>query len=122
MPMVTVIIPTHNAITYLPETLESLLNQTFTDFEVIIVDDGSSDRTQEWVSSLTDARIKGVVQTNQGVAVARNQGIALASGKYIAFLDSNDLWKPTKLEKQVECLEANPDVGLVNTWIENIDE
>lgn len=122
MPTVTVVIPTYNAITYLPETLKSLLNQTFNDFEVIIVDDGSSDRTQEWVGNLTDARIKGVVQINQGVAVARNQGIALASGKYIAFLDSDDLWKPTKLEKQVECLEENPDVGLVNTWIENIDE
>ncbi len=122
MPIVSVVIPTYNAISYLPKTLESVLNQTFTDFEVIIIDDGSSDNTQEWISNLVDPRIKTIRQTNQGVAVARNTGIAVALGDYIAFLDSDDLWKPTKLEQQVQCLEANPDVGLVNTWIENIDE
>ncbi len=122
MVTVSVVIPTYNSITYLPKTIESVLNQTFTDFEVIIIDDGSSDNTQEWISNLEDPRIKTVVQTNQGVAVARNTGIAAASGDYIAFLDSDDLWKPTKLEKQVQCLEANPGIGLVNTWIENIDK
>ncbi|WP_009631864.1 glycosyltransferase family 2 protein [Synechocystis sp. PCC 7509] len=121
MPTVSVVIPTYNNITYLPEALESVLNQTFTDFEVIIIDDGSLDTTQEWISNLVDARIKTIVQTNQGAAVARNTGIAFSSGDYIAFLDSDDLWEPTKLEKQVQCLAANPDVGLVNTWIKNID-
>ncbi|PSB31103.1 glycosyltransferase family 2 protein [Chlorogloea sp. CCALA 695] len=122
MPTVTVIIPTYNTITYLPKTLESVLNQTFTDFEIIIIDDGSTDTTAKWLGNLVEPRIKIVVQTNQGVAVARNKGIALASGKYIAFLDSDDLWEPTKLEKQVQCLDADPAVGLVNTWIKNIDE
>lgn len=120
MPTVSVVIPTFNAITYLPKTLESVLNQTFTNFEVIIVDDGSSDTTQDWICNLADARVKTILQTNQGVAVARNAGIA-SSGDYIAFLDSDDLWEPTKLERQVQCLEANPNVGLVNTWIKNID-
>lgn len=122
MPTVTVVIPTYNAINYLPKTLESLLNQTFTDFEVIIIDDGSTDTTAQWLGNLTDPKIEIVVQTNQCVAVARNLGITKAKGDYIAFLDSDDLWEPTKLEKQVQCLEANPDVGLVNTWIESIDE
>ncbi len=122
MPTVTVVIPTYNAINYLPKALESLLHQTFTNFEVIIIDDGSTDSTAQWLGNLTDSKIEITVQTNQGVAVARNLGIAKAKGDYIAFLDSDDLWEPTKLEKQVQCLEANPDVGLVNTWIEYIDE
>lgn len=122
MPKVSVVIPTYNAVAYLIKTLESVFNQTFTDFEVIVIDDGSSDRTVESVCNLTNPNLKIVTQTNQGVAVARNKGIELACGEYIAFLDSDDLWHPTKLEKQVQCLDANPDVGLVNTWIENIDE
>ncbi|MBW4665550.1 MAG: glycosyltransferase [Chroococcus sp. CMT-3BRIN-NPC107] len=122
MPTVTVVIPTYNAIAYLPKTLESLFSQTFTDFEVIVVDDGSSDTTSEWICNLKDERLATVLQTNQGVSVARNKGIAVSSGKYVAFLDSDDLWEPTKLEKQVQCLEKNPDVGFVNTWIKTIDE
>ncbi len=122
MPTVTVVIPTYNAIDYLPTTLESALNQTFTDFEIVIIDDGSTDTTAQWLGNLADARIKIILQTNQSVAVARNRGIAESQGKYIAFLDSDDLWEPTKLEKQVQCLEANPDVGLVNVGTKNIDE
>lgn len=122
MPKVTVVIPTYNAIAYLPSTLDSVIKQTFTDFEVLIIDDGSSDDTVEWASQLVDARVRLIVQENQGVAVARNKGIANAKGEYVAFLDADDLWEPTKLEKQVKCLEENPQVGLVNTSILNIDE
>lgn len=122
MPKVTVIIATYNAITYLPITVDSVIQQTFTDFEVLIVDDGSTDETVEWVSKLVDPRVRLISQANQGVAVARNQGIANAQGEYVAFLDADDLWEPTKLEKQVKCLEENPQVGLVNTSIVNIDE
>lgn len=122
MPKVTVIIATYNAIAYLPSTVDSVIQQTFTDFEVLIVDDGSTDETVEWVSKLVDPRVRLISQANQGVAVARNQGIMGAQGEYVAFLDADDLWEPTKLEKQVKCLEENPQVGLVNTSIVNIDE
>lgn len=122
MPKVTVIIATYNAIAYLPSNVDSVIKQTFTDFEVLIVDDGSTDETVEWVSKLVDPRVRLISQANQGVAVARNQGIASAQGEYVAFLDADDLWEPTKLEKQVKCLEENPQVGLVNTSIVNIDE
>lgn len=122
MPKVTVIIATYNAIAYLPSTVDSVIKQTFTDFEVLIIDDGSTDETVEWVSKLVDPRVRLISQANQGVAVARNQGITGAQGEYVAFLDADDLWEPTKLEKQVKCLEENPLVGLVNTSIVNIDE
>lgn len=107
---------------YLPETVESVLKQTFTDFEVIIINDGSSDHTVEWVSQRTDPRIKLISQSNQGVSVARNTGIAHAQGEYIAFLDADDLWEANKLEIQVRCLENRPTVGLVHTWMALIDQ
>ncbi|MFH7027664.1 MAG: glycosyltransferase family 2 protein [Heteroscytonema crispum UTEX LB 1556] len=122
MPKVSVIIPAYNAMTYLPETLQSVLRQNFTDFEVLIIDDGSSDNIQEWGASQTDPRMKLISQTNQGQSAARNLGIALAKGEYIAFLDADDLWEPTMLEKQVRCLEENPAVGLAYHWTALIDE
>ncbi|HEY9633632.1 MAG TPA: glycosyltransferase family A protein [Coleofasciculaceae cyanobacterium] len=122
MPKVTVVIATYNSMDYLPETLESVLRQTFTDFEVLVVDDGSSDSTVQWASGLVEPRVKLITQENQGVCVARNTGIAHARGEYVAFLDSDDLWEPTKLEKQVRCFEDNPALGLVHTWLALIDE
>ncbi|RUR83029.1 glycosyltransferase family 2 protein [Chlorogloeopsis fritschii PCC 9212] len=121
MPKVSVIIPAYNAMTYLPETVESVLRQTFTDFEVLIIDDGSSDNIVQWVSELEDPRVKLISQDNQGVSVARNTAIAHAQGEYLAFLDADDLWAPTKLEKQVICLDRHPSVGLVHTWMVFID-
>jgi glycosyltransferase involved in cell wall biosynthesis len=88
---------------------------------VLIIDDGSSDNIVEWVSGLSDPRVKLISQENQGVSVARNTGIARAQGEYVAFLDADDLWQPTKLEKQVRCFERNPAVGLVYTWTAFID-
>ncbi|MBW4664430.1 MAG: glycosyltransferase family 2 protein [Chroococcus sp. CMT-3BRIN-NPC107] len=113
---VSIIIPAYNAMTYLPETIQSVLQQTFTDFEVLIVDDGSSDNITEWANALTDKRIKLISQSNLGVSNARNTAINLARAEYIAFLDADDLWQPTKLEKQVHFLDNNPNVGLVATW------
>jgi glycosyltransferase involved in cell wall biosynthesis len=121
MPKVSVVIPAYNAMTYLPETVESVLRQSFTDFEVLIIDDGSSDQIGQWFSQLMEPRVKLISQPNQGVAVARNNGIAHAQGEYIAFLDADDLWEPTKLEKQVDCLDHHPAVGLVYTWILLVD-
>jgi glycosyltransferase involved in cell wall biosynthesis len=121
MPKVSVIIPCYNAMPYLSETVDSVLRQTYTNFEIIIIDDGSSDKTVEWASQLTDPRIKLISQENKGAAGARNTGIANSQGEYIAFLDADDLWEPTKLEKQVQCLDKNSSVGLVHTWIAFVD-
>ena len=121
MPTVSVVIPAYNAMTYLPAAVDSVLKQTFSDFEVLIVDDGSTDQTAQWVTQLTDRRVKLISQPNQGAAAARNTGIAHAQGDYIAFLDADDLWEPSKLEKQVQRLEAQPQVGLVHTWTAFID-
>ena len=122
MPKVSVIIPAYNSMTYLPETLQSLLDQTYSDFEALVINDGSTDHTEEWVSQQTDPRIKLISQVNKGLSGARNTGIAAATGEYLAFLDADDLWHPTKLEKQVECLDNNPDAGLVYTWVALINE
>jgi len=122
MPKVSVVIPAYNAIAYLPESVESAINQTFTDLEVLIIDDGSSDQTVEWASQITDPRVKLISQKNKGLSGARNTGIAHAQGEYVALLDADDIWEPTKLEKQVRCLEDDPAVGLVDTWAVLVDE
>jgi glycosyltransferase involved in cell wall biosynthesis len=122
MPKVSIIIPAYNAMIYLPKTLESVLRQTFTDFEVLIVNDGSSDQIVQWAAQLTDPRVKLISQENQGASVARNTGLANAQGDYVAFLDADDLWAATKLEKQTHYLDSHPDVGLVYTWTALIDE
>lgn len=122
MPKVSVIIPAYNAITYLPETLESALKQTFKDFEIIIVNDGSTDETEQWVSQIKDPRVRLISQKNQGLSGARNTGITNAQAEHIAILDADDLWEPDKLEKQVRVLDENPEVALVYTWVAFIDE
>jgi glycosyltransferase involved in cell wall biosynthesis len=122
MPKVSVIIPAYNAMTYLPETLKSVFKQTFNDFEVIVVNDGSSDNIEQWASEIKDPRFKLVSQKNQGLSGARNTGINHSQGEYIAFLDADDLWEPTKLEKQVRSLEANSKAGLIYTWVAYVDE
>ncbi len=119
---VSVVIPAYNALKFLPQTLASIRAQTFRDFDITVVDDGSSDGTRAWLTEQRDPQLKVVYQTNQGVAQARNTGIWQSRGDYIAFLDADDLWEPTKLEQQVACLEANPGVGLVHTAIRYIDE
>jgi glycosyltransferase involved in cell wall biosynthesis len=122
MPKVSVVIPAYNAMPYLPRTLESVLSQTFHDFEVIVINDGSSDETEQWVSQVTDPRVKLISQENKGLAGARNTGIADAQGEYLAFLDADDLWEPTKLEKQALLLDQNSEVGLVYTWVAYITD
>ncbi len=121
MPQVSVIIPAYNAMKFLPITLDGVLKQTFQDFEVIIVDDGSSDSIKEWSKSIEDQRVVFISQDNQGPAAARNRGIRQAKGEFLAFLDADDLWFNTKLEKQVKILENNPNIGLVYTWLGSID-
>ena len=122
MPKISVVIPAYNAMHYLPETLNNLLKQTYDDFEVIIVNDGSSDNIEQWFSQLQDQRIKLISQQNQGAGIARNTGIVNSQGEYIAFLDADDIWESTKLEKQIRILEDNSEVGLVYTWVEYVND
>jgi len=119
-PKVSVIIPTHNRAALVTEAINSVLTQTFKDFELIVVDDGSTDNTRDALKGYTD-RIHYIYQENQRRSEARNTGIKAASGEYIAFLDDDDLWLPHKLEKQVTFLDANPDKGLVHTFTDAID-
>lgn len=114
-PAVSVIVPTYNRAALLPATIDSVFAQTFTGHEIIVVDDGSTDTTRESLESLIRAgRIRYVYQPNRGESAARNQGIRLAAGDYLLFLDSDDLLLPDALEKQVTCLDAHPEVGLVH--------
>ncbi len=103
LPLVSVIIPMYNTMNYIERTIKSVLNQTYTNLEVIVVDDGSKDTGAEIVKDLMikDSRIKYFLQSNQGVSAARNNAIGHSSGEYLAFLDSDDLWLPQKLEKQM---------------------
>ena len=121
-PKVSVVIPAYNALRFLPQTVESALAQTFQDFEIIIINDGSSDGTEAWLSQTNYPQLTHITQANLGLPITRNVGIATARGEYIAFLDADDLWEPTKLERQVACLDARPKVGLVHTAIRYIDE
>ncbi len=118
-PLVSVVIPACNAEAFIEYTLESVLAQTYQEFEIIIVDDGSRDRTIEIVQSFLDrdSRIQLFKQSNLGVAAARNLAMQHAKGEYIAPIDADDTWLPQKLEKQVKCLEECDDlVGLVYSW------
>ena len=120
-PTVSVIIPTYNRAKLLPRAIKSVLNQTFKDFEVIIVDDGSTDNTEEVINEFQkhDKRIKYIRhEKNKGAAAARNTGIKIAQGEYIAFQDSDDEWLPEKLEKQMKIFESAPaEIGVVYTGL-----
>lgn len=121
-PLVSVVIPTFNRAYCLPRTLDSVVNQTHRNLEVVIVDDGSSDGTDELVARYAKQhRVIYHYQKNAGVTVARNQGLARATGEFIALLDSDDVWKPWKLELQLACLKHNPELGMVWTDMEALD-
>ncbi len=111
-PRVSVIVPTYNRAHMIVECLDSVLNQTYRDFEVIVVDDGSTDDTEKVIKPYLD-RIQYIKQENQGNAAARNIGIRKAKGEIIAFDDSDDLWLPDKLERQVRYLDEHHDVDMV---------
>lgn len=117
-PKVSVIIPVYNSEKFVEETIKSVLNQSYESFEIIIVDDGSADRSAEIIRTFDDPRITYVYQENQGRSKARNRGISLAKGKYIAFLDSDDVWLSRHLEIEVEILKSIPEACAVysNVW------
>lgn len=112
-PAVSVIIPTHNRSAIISQTIDSVLAQSFTDFEIIVVDDGSTDNTasvlqEQYAQKLTYIRIE-----NSGLPAARNTGIKAARGTYVAFIDDDDLWLPDKLQRQMTLMQNNPSLGLV---------
>jgi len=126
-PLISVIIPTYNRAALLPRAVKSVLDQTHRNIEVIVVDDCSTDSTDEVVKSIVDERLKYVrLERNSGGSAARNKGVEIAQGEYIAFLDSDDEWLPQKLERQLAVFRAGPkDLGLVYCgldWIGGIDD
>ena len=124
-PLVSVVIPAYNAEAFIEATLTSVLKQTYQQLEILVVDDGSNDRTPELVGAISklDRRVVLLQQANSGVAAARNLGIRQAKGEFIAPLDADDIWYPQNLEKQVDCIVAAGDqVGLVYSWSIDIDE
>ncbi|MCS7208241.1 MAG: glycosyltransferase [Fimbriimonadales bacterium] len=120
MPKVSVLIPSYNHARFLPATLESVFQQTFSDYEVVVVDDGSVDDSVAILQSYGE-RVRLYVQQNRGTYSTLNRCVAESRGEYLAILNSDDLWMPTKLEKQVALLEANPQLGLVHTGGHFID-
>lgn len=121
MPKVSVVIPTYNYGRFLGEAIQSVLDQTFEDFELIVVDDGSTDNTKEVVDSFADPRVKYIYQENRGHSAANNVGILASKGEYVAILDADDVWLPQKLELQVKVLDSRPDVAAVCSDIYIVD-
>jgi glycosyltransferase involved in cell wall biosynthesis len=116
-PVFSVIIPVFNGGSYLERTITSALGQTFPDFELILVDDGSTDGAVDRARSIKDSRLTILSQPNTGAPTALNRGISVARGEYIAFLDSDDLWAPEKLQRHLESFIAHPEVDLTFTGL-----
>jgi len=121
-PKISVVMSVYNDEKYLREAIESILNQTFTDFEFIVVDDGSSDGSADIIKSYKDPRIRFFKHENHGLVYSLNRGIREGSGEYIARMDADDISLPQRLEKQVGFLEKHTDIGIVGTWAIKITE
>ncbi len=121
-PTVSVIMPVYNGARFINQTIESVLNQTFTDFELLIIDDGSIDNTLEIANqyALGDRRIQVFSHPNQGVSVTRNRGIKSTKGKLIAFLDADDIWSPDKLAAHIKHFQAHPNLAVSFSRVEFI--
>jgi glycosyltransferase involved in cell wall biosynthesis len=122
MPIISVIIPAYNAEKTIKETIQSVLNQTWQDFELLIINDGSQDATLEVIESIQDPRIKIFSYPNAGSSASRNRGIAIAKGEYISFIDADDLWTADKLEAQYKALQENSQAAVAYSWTDHIDE
>jgi glycosyltransferase involved in cell wall biosynthesis len=122
MSTVSVIIPAYNAANFIVETIRSVIEQTFTDWELIISDDGSTDNTEAAVKPFLNHQIRYVKHPNGGVSLARNRGAAIATGKYLAFLDADDVLTPESLKKKVQVLQEHPEIAVVFCDVAIIDE
>jgi glycosyltransferase involved in cell wall biosynthesis len=119
---ISVIIPVYNGENTIRDTIASVLNQTFSALELIIIDDGSTDSTPDVIASISDPRVRAFSYTNSGQAASRNRGVSLAKGEYVSFIDADDLWTPEKLESQWQALQANPEAAVAYSWTDCIDE
>lgn len=121
--LVSIILPTYNRAYCLPDTMTSLLNQTYTNYEIIVIDDESTDNTAELFATryANHPKIKYLTRKNGGCGAARNTGLEVAQGEFIAICDSDDLWEPWKLEVQIACLKQLPEVGLIWTDLSAVD-
>jgi glycosyltransferase involved in cell wall biosynthesis len=122
LPTVSVVTPARDIASWIGAAVRSVLDQTFVDFEYIIIDDGSVDSTAEIASSFADDRLTVLRTEGRGLSAARNAAIAASTGRYVAFLDGDDLWMPKKLERHVAVLEAHPEIDLTFSWSRIIDE
>ncbi len=121
-PVISVILPVYNCEKYITEALNSILNQTFTDFEIFVIDDASTDKTAEIVSGFNDVRIKFIVKPkNTGYTDSLNMGLKLAKGKYIARMDGDDISLPERFETQYRLMELHPEIIVCGTWLEIIE-
>ncbi len=123
--LVSIIIPTYNSEKYLPDSIKSALRQTYKNIEIIVIDDGSTDKTKEIVSSyikLYRSRIFYIYQENAGPGIARNRGIAESQGDYIAFLDADDIWEKEKLSEQMHLFKKNKNCVFIHTDYKYFDE
>ncbi|MFH1421233.1 MAG: glycosyltransferase [Planctomycetota bacterium] len=120
-PLVSAVVPTYNAEKYISNTIQSVLNQTYKKTEIVVVDDGSSDKTLSVLDKYGKS-IKIFTQANQGVSAARNKGITESSGELIAFLDADDIWLPHKIERQVKQFLAQPEPGFVYSRVRYCSE
>jgi GT2 family glycosyltransferase len=117
---ISVIIPTYNRETFISRAIESVFAQTYKDYEIIVIDDGSTDQTRDKVSKYGD-RVRYIYQQNLGPSAGRNVGILNARGKYIAFCDSDDCFFPEKLEKQMAYIQKHPDCPFLYTWYNQVN-
>lgn len=122
IPLVSVIVPVYNGAHTIRATLDSVFEQSYENFELIVIDDGSTDETLAVVGSFKDSRLKVFSHANAGVAASRNRGVSHAVGSYISFLDADDLWTPDKLEAQIQALETSEKAAVAYSWTDYIDE
>lgn len=122
MPLISVIVPAWNAEATIRDTIASVLRQTMPDFELLVIDDGSTDGTLAVVDGISDRRLHRMSFANAGLAAARNRGIEHSQGEFLSFLDADDLWTPEKLEAQLAALLRRPEAGLAYSWTAFIDD
>ncbi|WP_066384290.1 glycosyltransferase [Anabaena sp. CA = ATCC 33047] len=121
-PLISVIIPAYNCEKTIKETIKSVLQQSFTNLELIVINDGSQDATLDIVAQIQDSRLKVFSFENAGGNVSRNRGLHRAKGEYISFLDADDIWTPEKLQSQLEALQNNTEAYVAYSWTDYIDE
>ncbi|GJD17226.1 probable glycosyl transferase [Rivularia sp. IAM M-261] len=122
MPRISVVIPAHNSEKTIVKTIDSVLKQSFTDFELIVINDGSQDKTCDIVSKINDSRIKVLSYPKAGANVSRNRGLALAQAEFVSFLDADDIWAPDKLASQIQALQSNINAKVAYSWTNYIDD